>query len=334
MFAQLTIAAMAGLTFVASAYGQHAKLPGQSGRPAATTIRYEGKIFPVEVDLSEQFSKDIPNQRGGFCHVFAATALLESACYRALGRRVDLSEGYYCYRHLRTRLSSCEKLPIGKAGLNSISGGDPSGTMDRFLSGSQCEEAQCTVADFWKPLEKTFEKHHNETEERKKVLGNLNDPRSTRDKLEALHSSFQERRVPRDLSESLDAQFRTTLKNSSFSSAGGLVNKNMNSDLDACRKAIRRLPSEERPSVERILSLLSEGVPFVCSGTVIGENRESLQHSVVLLGYRQHPTKRSAFEYLARDSNAEHPIWITAAQWASPCEQIDILTVKSPNKGE
>ncbi len=333
MFVRPSIAAFSAFAIVFSAYGQDSNITRQPNPPIATNFRYQGKTFPVEVDLSELFPENLPQQRGGFCHVFAATALLQSACYRALGKRVDLSEGYFCYRHIRNRLSSCKRLPIGSAGIFSVSDGFAWNTMDRFLSGSYCDEAQCTLTDFWSPLEASFEKHRDESEERKKVFSELNDPLPTKQKLEALHRSFQEQRIPGELTKSLDSHFLTILTNPTFSTRSGVVNAAIDSDLEACRKAIRRLPSEESPSVERILELLTQGIPFVCSTQVEYKDRAG-KHAVVVLGYRHDSTEPFVFRYLIRDSNLPHPVWLKAKSGARPCERIDLLTLISPGNGE
>jgi hypothetical protein len=86
---------------------------------AAATIRAEVEIHdgeagretissPAEIGLRALFRKDIPVQVGGTCAAYASIALVESACKRALGKDVNLSEGYQIYRIIRNNLDKFE----------------------------------------------------------------------------------------------------------------------------------------------------------------------------------------------------------------------------------
>ncbi len=68
--------------------------------------------FPAQVDLSNQYREVVSRQKGGSCHVFASSALVEANCFRKLGKHVDLSEAYLMNQHLQKKLKSVEALDL------------------------------------------------------------------------------------------------------------------------------------------------------------------------------------------------------------------------------
>ena len=107
---------------------------------------------PIEfMDLSDQFNSIVPKQTGGSCHVYAETALVEAACYRLLGRKIDISEGALFEYHIlneildhgkpSVRANDPQRFPGVNIISGKIDGSIESGvTAKRILNGSACLE--------------------------------------------------------------------------------------------------------------------------------------------------------------------------------------------------
>jgi hypothetical protein len=67
-------------------------------------VQYNGKNYPSSTDLSYQSRTNLPIQNGGFCHAFAAARLVEAACQRITGKKLDISEDYLVLRHLSSKV--------------------------------------------------------------------------------------------------------------------------------------------------------------------------------------------------------------------------------------
>ena len=92
-------------------------------------------------DLSEQFQKKVTQQYGGTCHVFSASELLESYCYRRMSQRVSLSRDYFVYLHVQSEFASYKSYTPAPDFLKTplfddfTDGGDPMKTLTRFSQG-------------------------------------------------------------------------------------------------------------------------------------------------------------------------------------------------------
>ncbi len=105
------------------------------------------------VDLSHQFRATVQEQIGGSCHVYSQTALVEAACYRALGKYLDISEGSLIEKHLVNEMEeegkSCMKqenlarIPGYQIVSNQIDGAtNNTETIKIILDGDVCLETE------------------------------------------------------------------------------------------------------------------------------------------------------------------------------------------------
>jgi len=152
------------------------QLFGATMKETKGLMKYNGKTYPVEVDLSTQLTRPNKLQVGGTCHVHAAVDLFEAACYRATGEHVNLSEAYLSYRHLRNRLNKTIGTNlIGKTikprFLTSRDGGWGGNTLDRILNHSVCTEEETEdPKEFYAFVRKAFRKAKERAEEKAKEI--------------------------------------------------------------------------------------------------------------------------------------------------------------------
>jgi len=278
--------------------------------------------FPDKVDLSYQFRKETKCQIGGTCHIFAATALMEGACYRATGKKIDISEAYFMYHHWRdviksSRYDLSELYPADTNAVDAentrnmifyFDGGYPIETISRALSKSICTENEF-------PLEKEFLKkisHHNkilnkivadEIQKKSKIFG---------EKVgKAVAVAFTEKSTKEYYCDKLDNTALCFIPPSTVkkkSKEKGIIATSNDPDLRACFKKKPKVVNLEDPKEEVLLKLLRNKIPFVCSTFVSYGDGKSGAHALVVTGYEMIEGERI---YLARDSNGYGDI----SQW-------------------
>lgn len=114
----------------------------------------DGRLFPVSVDLADEFPAREESQTGGTCHIHTATGLFAHACYRVTGKWVDLDESYLFFLHMyeffkvvpfdetgfKGGVSHEDYLKWRKLGptatITGNDGGNPKDSLDRICSGN------------------------------------------------------------------------------------------------------------------------------------------------------------------------------------------------------
>ena len=108
---------------------------------AKSQITFGGESYPSGVNLQNQFEPETALQVGGTCHIFAAAALFEAACFRSTHKHVKVSEAYLINRHLSTELARSNYLPDeieSNSILGDMDGGHAKTDISRIFNGSIC----------------------------------------------------------------------------------------------------------------------------------------------------------------------------------------------------
>ena len=66
---------------------------------------------------------------------------------------------------------------------------------------------------------------------------------------------------------------------------------------------------EFTPSLKKMVSLLSAGLPVLCSGSYTFRPGDSGWHASTVIGYRYNAAFPKNVEFLFRDSNSDRPEW-------------------------
>lgn len=133
--------------------------------PPQEIIFPSGNKYPSSVYLGSQVethshvidnTRIFENQKGGTCHIYSAANLFEATCFRYLKVRLNISDGYLVYRHLREYFAKSKSIEISDKHSHGmfiaphIDGGFPKETLQRIFRGSVCTESTCP---FDEPLE-------------------------------------------------------------------------------------------------------------------------------------------------------------------------------------
>ncbi len=278
----------------------------------------ETKRFPADVRLTPQFNPRKICQSGGTCHIHTAVNLLEAACYRATGKRLDLSEAYYYYRHIRPQLEKGYAIDkkVEPYLATHKDGGRVERTVERFRNGSVCLENdfKCTTADFvnWTRLNgehfTEFLELKVESDGEQAYLKALPGFKKISEKIVKVRSSSKLRATyPGDFQREMDVMAGRALNQPSmYESKEGYVKKSENPAVKACIAAginYKAVPYSE----EKMISLLARGIPVGCSGFVGYEGDEkpvdySARHVFTINGYR-YDEETNQMRFAHRDSN-------------------------------
>lgn len=304
----------------------------------------DGIRFPRDVDLSYLLRMPRQKQFGGSCHVFAATALVESTCKRLVHRDVNISETYLFYRHIRERLiHATRSAPERKGNLSSVDGGTIYATLKRITNRDYLLESEFPYdSDFVSEMRLVLSQINLQKEI--ELFLDLIDFECTplEDELlvkmcnERVADALNKSRVYRPIEEvikELDDLFIrrfNELKRRNFIKVDGAKNKTQSSilnrghyfyntalDKNNCLKKItsyKSLPFNSKLA----LILLSKGLPFVCSGNV-KYGQFSGRHGLVFVGHHYDQIKRRIV-WKALDSNTG-----SINEFVGNCKIMDII---------
>jgi HEAT repeat protein len=281
----------------------------QHARERRTMRRYSGQEVPATITLESHFPEAFPQQKGGSCHIFAATALFGEACFRETGNFVQASNAYLFYRHLREFIASEGKLSLEKPPGNytALDGGrNSSETLNRILNQPVCTEEEC-------PFDLNF---------LVELAGAVHEPRNQIEKEPV--SGKTEERYGKLVTAALDSAMKKVMKDSVMpAKKGGFEVKEVHShDIKKCVEKLAKPLSKENPSPLEGIQILASGTPFICHGTFRFGDVPG-QHATLFLGYEFQ--KDGQIDWLVRDSNHEQ---IMRTRGPLPCANI----VYFPNK--
>ena len=233
------------------------------GRFSNEKIRISGQDRFKYVDLSKQFRPEVQKQYGGSCHVYAASALFESFCYRQTGEHLDISEGYLFYRHLRHEINTMESFDSKEQAQTSNGeftyqdGGTAVFTLKRIAEGDVCSESELPFyVENAKPGRESFSN----------ILADLNDTLEVDE-----NTTVPKKEIVRYLDW---AAARSVGEGKVFQmDQDGFRLATNDHKLKDCATRLHAVPDPEdflgRPedSFDRAIELLNQGIPFGCSST-------------------------------------------------------------------
>lgn len=283
---------------------------------AGDTITYQGKTYPNPVDLNHQYRKRVPLQKGGSCHIFAAVALVEAACYRYTKKKLDLSEAYLFSRHLRVEAEDHHNyryyFPENEAYFTLFDGGKPFKTIQRIFNGSVCTEAEF-------PFDRKFVESLRATRKQAREQYHSSDDRSFRKRvLKEVDDRF---------CEVIDGEIQCRSERPVAARGVGYLIQSDDPDLQECLRVPMKA-KETSWTLKRAIQYLSNGIPFICSSHVTYASGGGGQHAFNVVGYRFNSSRRYThqLEFKVRDSNDTKATW----GWNIPqCDRITVITRKN-----
>ncbi len=312
--------------------------------PAGSFVKKKDPVSK-QVDLSRYFLSHIDQQESGSCHIYAATSLIESFCAQVTGKKIDLSEAYFFYRHLRQSLenSGIAILSSGNV-LGKVQGGQSVETLKRFKNGSVCtkdefgldengvisavKSLQAYAVVTTKKLKADYERDNAQ------AIANCKSPETIESELNAIRLDYS-RKFNTRLCTRMDNQVKCKIPaanlNPKHNGVGAVVKTN-NPFLKQCMKAVDRIYIDQDPSASRMAELLDRGYPFVCRGSFVaapgsGYEDEKMDlevgHAFIVYGYKKNKTSHQV-EFLVRDSNSSKPMPYTV----TGCDEVLVIVGK------
>jgi hypothetical protein len=278
-------------------------------------ITYADLKFPRMVSLEGQFPLKSQLQIGGTCHIYSTTLAAESACYRKHGLRVDLSEAYLFYLHLRAKLNEMTSFDLDlqedPGEITYFDAGDitdENRSYDRVLHGNILSEEELPFDDqyvgwYTNPIAKYRQTKKPNQSLPIRLYQRFFDRKNYENQTVVVNDRFPEifRRI-------LDERFY--LRHGPTDWSEGLPKvTSKNPWLRKCFDGKMRL-SVEGYSLKKALTLLSIGIPFTCSTkNAYGETGSDDYHSLNIIGYRYNPRSHLNIEFQTFDSNFGRPNW-------------------------
>lgn len=287
------------------------------GVASKRTFLQAGKRFPAKVDLTPQFRDEKSCQSGGTCHVHSAVNLLEAACYRATGRKLDISETYYYYRHLRQQLYPGYKIDKEVEPMAALhqDGGFVERNVQQFQRGHVCLESDfaCSTSEFvrWTNMHgnllsmefKAQVREEMEAAREKALLFKRLSAATT----ETFSTVGKKLTFPKMFRDEMDEKAGRALKiRSMYDKDSGHAARSPDPDLQDCLDVGVHVKSVSY-SEEKLLELLGLGFPVACTGFVGYEGDKepldrSSRHVFPITGYERDP-KTKKITFTNRDSN-------------------------------
>ncbi len=250
---------------------------GANGAVANQRLSFaSGRSYPIGVSLAAQFS--VRTQLYGSCHVYAAVAATQAACFRRTSKVLELSEGYLFGLHLRAAAENPASYPFLTINFASLfsenNAGAYSATFERIQRGQLRLDSEYSMNDLTSDLAAS----ENIRDEYWKLAALR--PGTDRHSYESQMRS----QIIRDVGRGLESK---------------VGKRNLHPDVAACdsqRLRIRHI----QPTPERIVRLINAGFPVICQFRVAPPSSSS--HVYVLAGYRANSSLKDGIELLARDS--------------------------------
>lgn len=295
-------------------------------------------------DLRYQFSPRVPLQVGQTCHISAAVALWEAACFKKTGKRVDISEGYQIYKHLEQQIQKRPSydvlsfLLLKDGPLTDFDGGDIRDTLARLKAGNALVESEFTSESFYQKvrlfssrflsfvrdqIRQTLPSEHEKIQKHEAsrfpeiFLANLE--KSARESLNS--SSLMVARFGQDPSRPLDfAPIDVKVKSldSTLAQCSGFQEKS---------EDFRGFKYQFGNFEQKAVDLLKRGIPFACTKNLDVTTEEQAarglkateMHALVVVAYRyDYASKQHVF--LARSSSHAGLV-----EFSKPCFKITYL---------
>lgn len=240
-------------------------------------MEFGERSYPLGVTLDRQVSARI--QKYGACHIFAATAAVEAACYRRTAKVLPISEGYMFGQHLRAEIEIPKSYPFLTIDFTSLfsnnDAGHYSSTLNRVRRGDVRLDSEYSMKDLAETLVRSI----------KTRAEFWKFPSAEQDS----QREFYEARMRSELAADLDQSF---LRKTS----GALT-----ADVVACSPSTLRTKYVTL-TPERIVRLINAAFPVICQFHDSPPSTSS--HVYVLIGYRENNAFPDKLELMARDSGS------------------------------
>ena len=236
------------------------------------------RTYPRGVTLERQVSARV--QKYGACHVFAAVASVQAACFRRTMQVLPISEGYFFARHLRSETENQKAAPFLQIDFESLFSNNDAGhfstTLARVQQGDVRLDSEYLMSDldqnlrrsiairdeFWKlpVVERSIRRREYETRMQGELRDDIDHELAAR-----FHSKPLEPAVMKCSTHTLATRYVTL-------------------------------------TPERVVRLINAAFPVICQFHDSPPSTSS--HVYVLIGYRENSLFPENLELLARDSGS------------------------------
>jgi hypothetical protein len=245
---------------------------GPDGRATFGSAR----TYPPAVTLAAQFS--VRSQKYGSCHVFAAVAATQAACYRRTSAVLPISEGYLFALHLRAAAVNPTSEPFLAMRFASLFSENNAGayvrTFERIQDGQVRLDREYAMSD----LDRDLARAEATRAEFLKLKGEIQN--EARDSFET--------RMRSEITADIDGTVAVRI---------GV--RPVEPEVAKCQPQTLRIRNIQ-PTSERIVRLINSGFPVICQ--FHDSPPSSSSHVYVLAGYRHNNGFKDDLELFARNS--------------------------------